>query len=236
MLRHVAIVLSEAERSAVDANLVDAARHELEVECVPLEIDIPHVPRVLTGVRQKEFVGHFHADRREPGIVELEPFFECVCVQPSHPDRPPLPLLEDEDLLELQPDQRSLTIRYVEHSVRFIRRHRGRPFLLYLAHMHVHLPHYPPEAFLRRSRNGPYGAAVECIDWSVAVILHELRSLGLAENTLVLFTSDNGSRGDRLLENGIGTLPVVADDALLGMLSGYDIVRFALHALRQALV
>ena len=125
------------------------------------------------------------------------PYSNDMGIQPPHPDRPPLPLLENEEPIELQPDQRSLTIRYVEHSVRFIRRNRDRPFFLYLAHMHTHLPHYPPEVFLRSSRNGPYGAAVECVDWSVAVILHELRTLGLAEDTLVVFTSDNGSRGDR---------------------------------------
>jgi len=125
------------------------------------------------------------------------PYSNDMGIQAPHPNHPPLPLLEDEEVLELQPDQRSLTIRYVEHSVRFIRQNRERPFFLYLAHMHVHLPHYPPEIFLRRSINGPYGGAVECIDWSVAVILHELGSLGLAEDTLVVFTSDNGSRGDR---------------------------------------
>ncbi|MBN1509558.1 MAG: sulfatase [Sedimentisphaerales bacterium] len=125
------------------------------------------------------------------------PYSNDMGIQPPHPDRPPLPLMENEEPIELQPDQRSLTIRYVEHSVRFIRQNRERPFFLYLAHMHVHLPHYPPEIFLRRSANGPYGGAVECIDWSVSVILHELRRLGLDENTLVVFTSDNGSRGDR---------------------------------------
>lgn len=142
---------------------------------------------------QPEFLPTRHGFDRYFGL----PYSNDMGIQAPHPDRPPLPLLEDEGILELQPDQRSLTIRYVEHSVRFIRANRERPFFLYLAHMHVHLPHYPPEIFLRRSVNGPYGAAVECIDWSVAVLMHELRRLGLAEKTLVVFTSDNGSRGDR---------------------------------------
>jgi arylsulfatase A-like enzyme len=63
--------------------------------------------------------------------------------------------------------------------------------------MHGHLPHYAAARFLRASMNGPYGACVEAIDWSMAVLLHELRTLGLDENTMVIFTSDNGSRGDR---------------------------------------
>jgi arylsulfatase A-like enzyme len=107
---------------------------------------------------------------------------------------PPLPLLRDEVVIQEQPDQAALTERYVEDSVRFIREHADDPFFLYLAHMHVHLPLYAPERFLKSSQNGRYGAAVECIDWSVAVVLDELRRLGLDENTLVIFTSDNGSR------------------------------------------
>lgn len=107
---------------------------------------------------------------------------------------PPLPLLRDEEVIQEQPDQAGLTERYVEECVRFIREHKDEPFFLYLAHMYVHLPIYVPWRFLKSSINGPYGAAVECIDWSVGVLLYELRKLGLEENTLVIFTSDNGSR------------------------------------------
>ncbi len=110
---------------------------------------------------------------------------------------PPLPLLRDEEVIEEQPDQASLTSRYVEESVRFIREQRDGPFFLYFAHMHVHLPHYVAWRFLKTAINGPYGAAVECIDWSVGVLMHELKRLGLDERTLMIFTSDNGSRGDR---------------------------------------
>ena len=107
---------------------------------------------------------------------------------------PPLPLLRDEDVIQAQPDQAALTERYVEESVRFVRENRQRPFFLYLAHMHVHLPIYAPERFLKESKNGRYGAAVSCIDWATSVILHELKARGLEEDTLVIFTSDNGSR------------------------------------------
>lgn len=107
---------------------------------------------------------------------------------------PPLPLLRDDEVVQEQPDLAALTERYVGEAVDFIRRHRAAPFLLYFAQMHVHLPHYAPEKFLRESRNGRDGAAVEQVDWSVAVILDELRRLGLEERTLVIFTSDNGSR------------------------------------------
>jgi arylsulfatase A-like enzyme len=142
---------------------------------------------------QPEFLPTRHGFDRYFGI----PYSNDMGIQPSHPDRPPLPLLLDEDVLQEQPDQAALTERYVEHSVRFIRENRGRPFFLYLAHMHVHLPLYVAWRFLKSSRNGPYGGAVEAIDWSVGVLRHELQRWGLDRNTLLLFTSDNGSRGDR---------------------------------------
>ncbi len=107
--------------------------------------------------------------------------------------RPPLPLMDGNEVIEQQPDQASLTGRYVERAVRFVRHSRDRPFFLYLAHLYVHLPIYVQERFLSESRNGPYGGAVASIDWATSVILHELRQLGLDEQTLVIFTSDNGA-------------------------------------------
>lgn len=107
---------------------------------------------------------------------------------------PPLPLMRDEQVIQQQPDQAALTERYVEECVRFMRENAERPFFLYLAHMYVHLPVYAPDRFLRESRNGRYGAGVACVDWATEVILYELETLGLEEDTLVVFTSDNGSR------------------------------------------
>ena len=107
---------------------------------------------------------------------------------------PPLPLVRDDEVIQQQPDQAALTERYVEECVRFLRENKEKPFFLYLAHMYVHLPIYAPDRFLRESKNGRYGAAVAAIDWAAGVILHELEKLGLADDTLVVFTSDNGSR------------------------------------------
>ena len=108
---------------------------------------------------------------------------------------PPLPLLQDEQVVQEQPDQAAITERYVEQSARFIRENRDRPFFLYFAHMYVHVPLIVPETFHRRSQNGRYGAAVECIDWATHALLHEIERLGLDEQTLIVFTSDNGPRG-----------------------------------------
>jgi arylsulfatase A-like enzyme len=107
--------------------------------------------------------------------------------------RPPLPLLKDEDVIEQQPDQAGLTKRYTEEAVAFMRENKEGPFFLYFAHMHVHLPHYVPQSFLKKARNGVYGAAVEYIDWSASVLMDELKRLGIDDNTLLVFTSDNGS-------------------------------------------
>ena len=107
---------------------------------------------------------------------------------------PPLPLLLDDEVLEQQPDQASLTARFAAESVRFIRANHDRPFFLYLAHIYVHLPIYVQQRFADASRNGAYGAAVASIDWTTDVILTELRRLGLDDDTIVIFTSDNGSR------------------------------------------
>jgi arylsulfatase A-like enzyme len=110
-------------------------------------------------------------------------------------DQPPLPLMLDDSVLEQQPDQASLTARYVNDAVRFLREAADSRFFLYLAHLYVHLPIYVQPRFLEQSDNGAYGAAVESVDWATAVLLRELDALGVAENTIVIFTSDNGSRG-----------------------------------------
>lgn len=111
----------------------------------------------------------------------------------DQPGYPPLPLLDDDEVVEQQPDQAGLTGRYVDEVLAFVRANRDRPFFVYLAHMYVHLPIYVQEQFERSSRNGAYGAAVAAIDWSMGRILDELAQLGLDERTIVVLTSDNGA-------------------------------------------
>jgi arylsulfatase A-like enzyme len=107
---------------------------------------------------------------------------------------PPIPLLRDEKVIERVrgPEQMTLVARYTEEAVRFIREHRDRPFFLYLAHTAVHFPLYPGKASQGKSKNGLYGDWVEEVDGSVGRVLEAVRDAGLAERTLVLFTSDNG--------------------------------------------
>ena len=124
------------------------------------------------------------------------PYSNDMAIMPRRPNSPPMPLLRDEIVIQEQPAQAPLVERYTEEAVTFIHANRNRPFFLYLAHLHVHLPHYVMEPFASASRNGRYGAAVAAVDWSTGVVMAELRRLGLAENTLVIFASDNGSRAD----------------------------------------
>lgn len=147
---------------------------------------------------QPEFLPTRHGFDGYYGI----PYSNDMGRQPGKADYPPLPLLRDEEVIEEQPDQVGVTERYVERCVSFIRENRDTPFFLYFAHMYVHLPIYVQERFLRESRNGAYGGAVAAIDWATGVIMAELRRLGIDENTIVLFTSDNGSRGDYGPSNG----------------------------------
>lgn len=139
---------------------------------------------------QPEFLPTRHGFDEYYGL----PYSNDMGRQANRPDSPPLPLIRNESVIEQQPDQRTITSRYTEECLRFIDDHRDAPFFLYLAHMYVHVPLFVPQPFLERSRNGAYGAAVECIDWSTGVIVDRLRQHGLLENTLLIFTSDNGSR------------------------------------------
>lgn len=103
-----------------------------------------------------------------------------------------LPLYRDRTLLERPVDQNTLTRRYTEEAVGFIEQHQDEPFFLYLAHSMVHVPLFRSAEFADLSRRGLYGDVVEELDWSTGEILQTVEKLGLAENTLVVFTSDNG--------------------------------------------
>lgn len=103
-----------------------------------------------------------------------------------------VPLLRDGTVVEQPADQTTLTRRYTEEAVRFITAHKERPFFLYLAHTFPHVPLFASPSFQGKSRAGIYGDSVEELDWSVGQVLSALRQEGLAGNTLVVFTSDNG--------------------------------------------
>jgi arylsulfatase A len=103
-----------------------------------------------------------------------------------------VPLMRDNEIIERPANQRTITRRYTEEATQFIRDSRDGPFFLYLAHSLPHVPLFRSEAFAGVSQRGLYGDVIEEIDWSTGQVINTLRDAGLAENTLVFFTSDNG--------------------------------------------
>ena len=118
----------------------------------------------------------------------------------------PLRLYRDTRPIDGEPDQDALTVQYTDEAVAFIRKSAGQPFFLYLAHSMPHLPLHAPEQFRGRSRAGLYGDVIEMIDWSTGAVLDALASAGVADQTIVVFTSDNGPWSNmppRMLQKGI---------------------------------
>ena len=114
---------------------------------------------------------------------------------PKHDRFPPLPLLEGNAVVNpnvKQEDQNGLTTRYTEKAVDFIRRKHEAPFFLYLAHSMPHVPLGVSDAFRGKTDAGTFGDVIQEIDWSIGEVLDALKETGVAENTWVIFTSDNG--------------------------------------------
>ena len=89
-------------------------------------------------------------------------------------------------------DQTTLTKRYTEETIRFIRDAGEDPFFVYVPHAMPHLPIYASSAFDGSSQGGRYGDVIEEIDWSAGQVLDVLEEEGLRDNTIFIFTSDNG--------------------------------------------
>jgi arylsulfatase len=108
---------------------------------------------------------------------------------------PPLPLIEGNKpvrYIRTMKDQGMLTTWYTRRAVRFIHQHKDQPFFLYMAHSMVHVPIAASDKFKGKSGQGLFGDVMEEIDWSVGQVMKALKDDGLAGNTLVIFTADNG--------------------------------------------
>ena len=103
-----------------------------------------------------------------------------------------VPLMKNKEIIERPANQHTITKRYTEESVKFIKENQNEPFFLYLAHSMPHVPLFASQDFESMSKRGLYGDVVEEIDWGVGRIIETLKETGLDENTLVIFTSDNG--------------------------------------------
>jgi arylsulfatase A-like enzyme len=103
-----------------------------------------------------------------------------------------VPLMRNEQVVERPADQTTITRRYTDEAIGFVRNNRNRPFFLYLAHSMPHMPLFRSKEFAGRSQRGLYGDVIEELDANVGRLLDTLRQLRLDKNTLVVFTSDNG--------------------------------------------
>ena len=103
-----------------------------------------------------------------------------------------VPLMRNEEIVERPANQTTITRRYTEEAVSFIRENKDQPFFLYMPHSLPHVPLFRGNKFAGKSRRGLYGDVIEEIDWSVGQVLKTLRKHNLDDNTLVIFTSDNG--------------------------------------------
>ena len=195
----------------------------------PDEITIAEVLR-SAGYRTAMF-GKWHlGDQPEflPTRQGFEVFFGLPYshdIQPTNPKKkfPPLPLLDGEKVVELDPDANLFTKRFTESAVKFIEENKDEPFFLYLPHPMPHRPCYATEPFLKNipqpirrafaaeklngtveypARDKLYFRSVAEIDWSVGEILDALKRTGIDDNTFVIFTTDNGPARPPV---GIGT-------------------------------
>ena len=104
-------------------------------------------------------------------------------------------LYRNEELIEPKSDMSTLTRRYTDEAIGFMRKNKDRPFFVYLPHTMPHTRLDASPQFKGKSKRGLYGDVIEEIDFNVGRILDAVRELGVADNTYVLFTSDNGPWG-----------------------------------------
>ncbi len=105
---------------------------------------------------------------------------------------PPLPLYENETQIEAGPDQSLLTRRFTDAAIDYIKDRKEGPFFLYLAHVMPHIPLHASEEFKGSTGYGLYGDVITEIDWNVGRLIDFLKKEGLYENTIIVFSSDNG--------------------------------------------
>jgi arylsulfatase len=161
----------------------------------PQETTLPEVLKSVdyaTAMVGKWHLGHF--PETMPQKHGFDQFFGLPYSNDMLPEKGygNLSLMRNTDTLEINPDQTQLVKRYTAEALDFIRQERDAPFFLYLAHSMPHVPIFASDDFRGKSEQGLYADVIAEIDASVGTILAELKTQGVDENTLVIFTSDNG--------------------------------------------
>jgi arylsulfatase A len=173
----------------VRTGVTDVLQPDSSVGLNPQEVTIAELLK-SSGYRTAA-VGKWHLGDDETFLPTRQGFDEYFGLPYSN-DMTPLPLLENEAAIEQDPDLSQLTRRYTERARDFMTRNREQPFFLYLAHTMPHIPLAVSDDFKGQSEQGLYGDVMMELDWSVGEILKTLEELGIASDTLVVFTSDNG--------------------------------------------
>jgi arylsulfatase A-like enzyme len=116
---------------------------------------------------------------------------------------PPLPLMENDTVVEAPCDRDGLTRRYTERAIQWIKDHRDKPFFLYFPQAMPGSTKTPfsSSRFRGKSQNGPWGDSIEELDWSIGQLMDVLRTEGIDDRTLVVWTSDNGAPINRDLSD-----------------------------------
>ena len=138
-----------------------------------------------------KLIGKWHLGRL-PEFAPVNYGFDEFYGVPYSNDMPGFALYRGNEIIEQPVDQSTLTQRYTQEALDFIRSHADRPFFLVVAHTMPHIPLYVSAKFAGQSDAGLYGDIIEELDASVGEIVHALKSAGVFENTIIIFTSDNG--------------------------------------------
>ncbi len=150
-----------------------------------------HLPQYLPGAHGFDSWFGLPYSNDMDRTVEFDGYLDAKYYEPRS-EYWDVPLMRGAEEIERPAQQETLTRRYTEEAVAFIEANADRPFFLYMPHTMVHIPLFRDEAFVDVSLAGHYGDVVEEIDWSVGRILETLEARGLTDDTLVVFTSDNG--------------------------------------------
>jgi len=163
------------------------------------EVALPHseitIPEALKNAGYASTcIGKWHLGHTFKYLPRRQGFDEYYGILYSN-DMRPVQLVENEKVAEYPVVQATLTKRYTQRALDFIERNakRNRPFFLYLAHAMPHKPLAASEEFYTpETPEDLYADVIRELDWSVGQVLDKIKELGLDDNTMVIFTSDNG--------------------------------------------
>ena len=153
------------------------------------EITIPEILKekgYATGIVGKWHLGH-HSK-----YLPLQHGFDEYFGIPYSNDMESVVYMRGNEVESYKVKQQYITKTYTKEAQKFITKNKDNSFFLYIAHSMPHVPLYASEEFIGTSKRGLYGDVVQELDWSVGQILKSLREHGILENTLIVFSSDNG--------------------------------------------